>query len=54
MAENSRSGRTRRLAAASLGLILLLAPLGASQDRPLPTLDVGPGLSQLSLPLGGR
>ena len=38
MAENSRSGRARRLAAASLGLTLLLAPLLASQDRPL-TLD---------------
>lgn len=38
MAENLRSGRTRRLAAASLGLIVLLVPLLASQDRPL-TLD---------------
>lgn len=38
MAENSRPGRARRLAMASLGLTLLLAPLLAAQDRPL-TLD---------------
>ena len=38
MAENSRPGRARRFAAASLGLIFLLAPLLAAQDRPL-TLD---------------
>jgi phosphoribosyl 1,2-cyclic phosphodiesterase len=28
--------------------------LVAAQDEPLPTVDVGPGLGQLSLPLGGR
>lgn len=28
--------------------------LVAPQGEPLPTVDVGPGLSQLSLPLGGR
>jgi outer membrane protein TolC len=38
MAEKPRPGRTRRLAATSLGLTLLLAPLLLSQDRPL-TLD---------------
>jgi outer membrane protein TolC len=38
MAQISGPGRARRLAAASFGLILLLAPLLASQDRPL-TLD---------------
>lgn len=38
MAENSRPGRARRFAAASLGLTFLLAPLLAAQDRPL-TLD---------------
>ena len=38
MAENSRPGRARRFAAAALGLIFLLAPLLAAQDRPL-TLD---------------
>lgn len=38
MAEYSRQGRVRRLSAGSLGLILFLAPLLASQDRPL-TLD---------------
>jgi len=38
MAENPRSGRAGCLAAASLGLTLLLASLLAAQDRPL-TLD---------------
>jgi len=38
MAENSRPGRARRFAAASLGLIFVLAPLLAAQDKPL-TLD---------------
>jgi outer membrane protein TolC len=38
MEQNRRPGRTRRSAAALLGLILLLAPLLAAQDRPL-TLD---------------
>ena len=38
MAENARPGRARRFAAASVGLILLLAPLLAAQERPL-TLD---------------
>ena len=38
MAEKSRSGRARRLGAASLGLFLLLVPWLASQERPL-TLD---------------
>jgi outer membrane protein TolC len=38
MAQISGPGRARRLAAAFFGLILLLAPLLASQDRPL-TLD---------------
>jgi outer membrane protein TolC len=38
MAESSRQGRGVRFAAASLGLIFLLAPLLASQDKPL-TLD---------------
>jgi outer membrane protein TolC len=35
MRDNPRSGRAGRFAAASLGLILLLAPLSAAQDRPL-------------------
>jgi outer membrane protein TolC len=38
MEENSRPGRARRSAAASLGLILLLVPMLAAQDKPL-TLD---------------
>jgi outer membrane protein TolC len=38
MDENSRPGRARRHTAAFLGLIFLLAPLLASQDRPL-TID---------------
>jgi outer membrane protein TolC len=38
MEQNRRPGRTRRSAAALLGLILRLAPLLAAQDRPL-TLD---------------
>jgi outer membrane protein TolC len=38
MAEKSRSGRAWRLGAASLGVILLLAPLLVAQDQPL-TLD---------------
>jgi len=38
MAENSRPARARRFALATLGLIFLLAPLLASQERPL-TLD---------------
>jgi outer membrane protein TolC len=38
MEENARPGRARRIAAASLGLILLLVPLLAAQDKPL-TLD---------------
>lgn len=38
MAVKSRSGRARRLGAASLGLILLAAPWLAAQDQPL-TLD---------------
>jgi len=38
MAKNARPGRARRSAAAFTGLILLLAPLAAAQDRPL-TLD---------------
>jgi outer membrane protein TolC len=38
MADKPRPGRPRRLAATSLGLTLLLAPLLLSQDRPL-TLD---------------
>lgn len=38
MAETSRPGRARRPGAAYLGLILLLAPLLAAQERPL-TLD---------------
>jgi outer membrane protein TolC len=38
MAESLRQGRGVRFAAASLGLIFLLAPLLASQDKPL-TLD---------------
>jgi outer membrane protein TolC len=35
MAENPRSGRPRRFASAALGLILVLAPLLAAQERPL-------------------
>jgi outer membrane protein TolC len=38
MAENLRPGRTRRCVPAILGLILVLAPLLAAQERPL-TLD---------------
>jgi outer membrane protein TolC len=38
MAENLRPGRARRFGAASLGLIFILAPLLAAQDKPL-TLD---------------
>jgi outer membrane protein TolC len=38
MAENSRPGRARRFAAASLGLIFILASVLAAQDKPL-TLD---------------
>jgi hypothetical protein len=38
MEQNKRPGRTRRSAAALLGLILLLPPLLAAQDKPL-TLD---------------
>jgi outer membrane protein TolC len=38
MAENPRTGRARRLGAASLGLVLLLAPCLTAQDQPL-TLD---------------
>jgi len=38
MAVKQRPGRAKRLAACSLGLMFLLAPLLASQDRPL-TLD---------------
>lgn len=38
MAQEFREGRGKRFAAASLGLIFLLAPLLAAQDRPL-TLD---------------
>ena len=38
MEENARPGRARRSAAASLGLILLLVPVLAAQDKPL-TLD---------------
>ena len=38
MAEYPRTGRARRLGAASLGLVLLLAPGLAAQDQPL-TLD---------------
>jgi len=38
MAEKPRPGRTKRLAAVSLGLTLFLAPMRGSQDRPL-TLD---------------
>jgi outer membrane protein TolC len=38
MAQKPRSGRARPLGAAFLGLFLILAPLAASQDKPL-TLD---------------
>jgi phosphoribosyl 1,2-cyclic phosphodiesterase len=42
------------VAAALAGTAFRGTILVAAQDSPLPTVDVGPGLGQLSLPLGGR
>ncbi len=44
MSAKRRPGRAKQLAAGSLGLMFLLAPLPASQDRPL-TLDEAVGLA---------
>lgn len=41
------------VAAALSGTAFRGTLLVAAQDRPLPTVDVGPGLRQLTLPLGG-
>lgn len=48
--ELARGAVAEALAATAFRGTLLVA----TQDRPLPTVDVGPGLTQLSLPLGGR